>query len=90
MLNYWCESRTIDHCPACGTLQVLMDSSYMVVAKNVETAAICTHSYAERRAMNEAAFATLHLEARQERESRRRRVHRERSHQLKSAVRETR
>ena len=48
MLNHWSELRAIDHCPACGTLQVLMDSNYMIVAKNVETAAICAHSYAER------------------------------------------
>jgi hypothetical protein len=55
--------RTIDHCPACGTLQVLMDSNYMIVAKNVETAAICAHAYAERAAMLRAAREALHTGA---------------------------
>jgi hypothetical protein len=90
LIDYAWEHATIDHCPACGTLRVRMEDAYAVVARTVEAGAVCAHSYAERTAMNEAALATLHLEARQERESMRRRVPRERSHQLKSAARETR
>jgi hypothetical protein len=66
-----------------------MEDGYTVVARNVETGAICAHSYAERPAMMEAEFAKLHLEARAERERTRRRRRRPRSVELNDAGRET-
>jgi uncharacterized Zn finger protein (UPF0148 family) len=89
MIDYAWEHATIDHCPACGTLRVRMEDGYAVVARHVETGAVCAHSYAERAAMMEAELATLHLEARAERERTRRRGPRQRSRQLESADRET-
>ena len=89
MIDYSAETGSIDHCPACGTLRVWMEDGYAVVARNVETGAVCAHSYAERTAMKEAALATLHLEARQKRERTRRRGPRPRPRQLESADRET-
>jgi hypothetical protein len=50
-----------------------MEDGYAVVARNVESGAICAHSYAERTAMKEKEFAMLRLEAQQERASTRRR-----------------
>ncbi|HEY5086826.1 MAG TPA: hypothetical protein VII66_05625 [Gemmatimonadaceae bacterium] len=82
MIDYAWEHATIDHCPACGTLRVRMEDGYVVVARHVETGAVCAHSYAERTAMMEAELATLHLEARAERERTRRRGPRQRSRQL--------
>ncbi len=89
MIDYAWEHATIDRCPACGTLRVRMEDGYTVVARNVETGAICAHSYAERTAMMEAEFAKLHLEARAERERTRRRRRRPRSVELNDAGRET-
>ena len=82
MIDYAWEHATIDHCPACGTLRVRMEDGYAVVARNVETEAVCAHSYAERTAMMDAELAMLHLEAREERERTRRRGPRQRSRQL--------
>lgn len=82
MIDYAWEHAAIDHCPACGTLRVRMEDGYVVVARHVETGAVCAHSYAERTAMMDAELATLQLEARAERECTRRRGRRQRSRQL--------
>jgi hypothetical protein len=89
MIDYSAETGSLDHCPACGTLSVRMEDGYTVVARNVETGAVCAHSYAERTAMMEADFARLHIEARAEREHTRRRRRRPRSLKLNGADRET-
>ena len=88
MIDYSWEHARIDHCPACGTLRVRMEDGYTVVARNVETGAVCAHSYAERTAMIEAEFARLHLEARAERERTRRRRRRPGSFEVNGADRE--
>jgi hypothetical protein len=89
LIDYSWEHAAIDRCPACGTLRVRMEDGYTVVARNLETGAVCPHSYAERTAMLEADFARLHLEARAERERTRRRRRRPRSLELNGAGRET-
>lgn len=66
-----------------------MEDGYTVVARNVETGAVCAHSYVERTAMMEADLAKLHIEARAERERTRRRRRRPRSLELNGADRDT-